>query len=176
MYALISVFDKKNLLPFAEGLLRRGYTILASGGTYKYLLNLPDVTYIKRVEDITHFPEILGGRVKTLHPTIFGGILQQTVHSDLPDIQMVVVNLYPFEKVIAQPNVSETEVVENIDIGGHALLRAAAKNYARVKVVTDFNQKVFEMDNLELARQAWSYIRKYDDAIDTYYNLSLIHI
>ena len=114
--------------------------------------------------------------VKTLHPTIFGGILQIDPEESLPDIQVVVVNLYPFEKVVAKPNVTNEEVVENIDIGGHALLRAAAKNYARVKVITNLNNQTDEMDNLELARQAWSYIRSYDDAIDTYYNNKTISL
>ncbi len=135
MQALISVSDKSNLEEFARALVEMGYTIISTGGTYRYLAE-HGIDAI-RVKDITGFPEILNGRVKTLHPYIHGGILANTEEDlsglGIEPIDMVVVNLYPFEKFV---NASEDEMIENIDIGGVALLRAAAKNYRRVIVVS----------------------------------------
>lgn len=139
MRALISVSDKKGVEKFAKELLSLGYEIIATGGTYRFLKEhgVPAT----RVEDITGFGEMLGGRVKTLHPAIHGAILAKE-KKDLEKygfeaIDIVVVNLYPFEKY---RNAEEGEMIENIDIGGVALLRAAAKNYQRVIVVSSPHQ------------------------------------
>ncbi len=139
MRALISVSDKTGIAEFSKALFELGYEIISTGGTYRHLRN-SGINAIK-VEDITKFPEILEGRVKTLHPAIHGGILAKR-KEDLGDlgiepINMVVVNLYPFEKF---KDAEEEEMIENIDIGGVALLRAAAKNYHRVIVVSSPEQ------------------------------------
>jgi phosphoribosylaminoimidazolecarboxamide formyltransferase/IMP cyclohydrolase len=141
--AILSVHNKTGLVDFAKGLVRLGWTLLASGGTAKLLReNQVEVT---EVADYTKSPEILGGRVKTLHPAIHGGLLARPTeadHQQLLDlgwdyIDLVAVNLYPFEETIAKPDVSYAEVIENIDIGGVTLIRAAAKNHERVTLVCD---------------------------------------
>ena len=146
--ALLSVSDKTGLIPLAKALVNElGFKIISSGGTAKLLEseNLP----VTRVADYTGFPEILGGRVKTLNPKIHGGILaRRDKKSHLDDlhkqninpIDLVVVNLYPFEKTISKENVLWDEAIENIDIGGPTLIRAAAKNHQDVLVVTNPNQ------------------------------------
>ncbi|NPA75010.1 MAG: bifunctional phosphoribosylaminoimidazolecarboxamide formyltransferase/IMP cyclohydrolase [Euryarchaeota archaeon] len=135
MRALISVSNKEKLDYFASALQEMRWDIISTGGTYKFLKE--HGISAKKVEDITGFPEILNGRVKTLHPVIHGGILAENVEdlngTGIEAIDMVVVNLYPFEKF---KDAGEAEMVENIDIGGVALLRAAAKNYHRVIVVS----------------------------------------
>jgi len=141
--AILSVHDKTGILDFANGLSALGWQLLASGGTAKLLRenNLP----VTEVADYTGSPEILGGRVKSLHPAIHGGLLARSTkedHQQLLDlgwdyIDLVAVNLYPFEQTIAKPNVSYEEVIENIDIGGVTLIRAAAKNHERVALVCD---------------------------------------
>nr|WP_254261456.1 bifunctional phosphoribosylaminoimidazolecarboxamide formyltransferase/IMP cyclohydrolase [Lactobacillus helveticus] len=142
--ALVSVSDKTNLVPFVKGLVENHYEIISTGGTKKKL----DEAGIKTisVEEITGFPEILDGRVKTLNPYIHGGLLAER---DKPEhmktleklnihtIDLVCVNLYPFKQTIEKPNVKLADAIENIDIGGPSLLRAASKNYASVTVVTD---------------------------------------
>ncbi|MFH1524131.1 MAG: hypothetical protein ABIF04_04125 [Chloroflexota bacterium] len=141
--AILSVYDKTGLVDFAKGLTDLGWTLLASGGTAK-LLRENDLSATE-VADYTKSPEILGGRVKTLHPAIHGGLLARSTeadHQQLLDlgwdyIDLVVCNLYPFEETIAKSNVSYSEVIENIDIGGVTLIRAAAKNHARVTLVCD---------------------------------------
>lgn len=141
--AVLSVHDKTGLLEFAKALTTLGWELLASGGTAK-LLRENDLR-VTEVADYTKSPEILGGRVKTLHPAIHGGLLArptETDHQQLLDlgwdyIDLVVVNLYPFEQTIARPGVSYAEVIENIDIGGVTLIRAAAKNHERVTLVCD---------------------------------------
>ena len=133
--AILSVHDKNGLLEFARGLTDRGWTLLASGGTAK-LLREKGIS-VTEVADYTGSPEILGGRVKTLHPAIHGGLLArptQEDHQQLLDlnwdyIDLVAVNLYPFEATIARPNVTYADAIENIDIGGVTLIRAAAKNH-----------------------------------------------
>lgn len=141
--AILSVHDKTGLIDFAHGLYALGWTLLASGGTAKILQeNRIPVT---EVAEYTKSPEILGGRVKTLHPAIHGGLLarptetdkQQLVNLGWDYIDLVAVNLYPFEETITRAGVTEAEVVENIDIGGVTLIRAAAKNYERVTLVCD---------------------------------------
>ncbi|MFM9414371.1 bifunctional phosphoribosylaminoimidazolecarboxamide formyltransferase/IMP cyclohydrolase [Peptococcus simiae] len=145
-YALLSVSDKTNLVPFAKGLIRNGFSLLSTGGTYRTLLEAG--LEVKAVEDVTGFPEMLDGRVKTLHPVIHAGILAketpehfaEITRQHIQAIDMVVVNLYPFRETIANPDVSLEEAIENIDIGGPTMLRAAAKNHERVTVVVDPRQ------------------------------------
>ena len=141
--ALISVADKAHLVPFARFLSESGVSILSTGGTARLLASegIPAVP----IEQITGFPEILGGRVKTLHPKVHGGLLARR---DDPEhlkeleahgvelIDLVVVNLYPFSETIAKPEVTIEEAIEQIDIGGVTLIRAAAKNHAEVAVLT----------------------------------------
>ncbi|CAG0900133.1 unnamed protein product [Darwinula stevensoni] len=141
--ALISVSDKTGILDFGRELHSLGFALIASGGTGKALrsVGIP----VRDVSDLTGFPELIGGRVKTLHPTIHAGILCQMTKRDLDDLKLhgiqpisvVVCNLYPFEELVKKAGVSIEEAVENIDIGGVTLLRAAAKNHTRVLVVCD---------------------------------------
>ncbi len=142
--ALISVSDKTGLVPFAKELAALGVEIISTGGTAK-LLTKEGIPCIE-ISDYTGFPEMMDGRVKTLHPKVHGGLLhlrdnpehvaQAKAHDILP-IDLVVVNLYPFEQTIAKPDVTLDEAIENIDIGGPSMLRSAAKNYRSVTVVTD---------------------------------------
>jgi phosphoribosylaminoimidazolecarboxamide formyltransferase/IMP cyclohydrolase len=141
--AILSVYDKTGLLDFAKCLAELDWTLLASGGTAKLLRenNIP----VTEVAEYTKSPEILGGRVKTLHPAVHGGLLARPTegdHQQLLDlgwdyIDLVAVNLYPFEQTISKPGVTYTEIIENIDIGGVTLIRAAAKNHERVTLVCD---------------------------------------
>ena len=141
--AILSVHNKTGLIDFAKSLAALGWTLLASGGTAKLLReNNINVT---EVADYTKSPEILGGRVKTLHPAIHGGLLARPTEADYNEllalgwdyIDLVAVNLYPFEETIAKPNVTYADAIENIDIGGVTLIRAAAKNHERVTLVCD---------------------------------------
>lgn len=141
--AILSVHDKTGLVEFAKGLAGLGWTLLASGGTAKLLREskLP----VTEVAEYTKSPELLGGRVKTLHPAVHGGLLaratdedhQQLLEQGWDYIDLVAVNLYPFEATIARPNVTYADAIENIDIGGVTLIRAAAKNHERVTLVCD---------------------------------------
>ena len=141
--AILSVHDKTGIVEFAKSLADLGWTLLASGGTAKLLRDngLP----VTEVADYTKSPEILGGRVKTLHPAIHGGLLARPTdadHQQLLDlgwdyIDLVAVNLYPFEQTVAKPDVTYADAIENIDIGGVTLIRAAAKNHERVTLVCD---------------------------------------
>ena len=141
--AILSVHDKTGIIDFAQGLNSLGWTLLASGGTAKLLCEKG--LSVTEVADYTKSPEILGGRVKTLHPAIHGGLLARPTDEDHQQlltlgwdyIDLVAVNLYPFEQTIAKPNVSYADVIENIDIGGVTLIRAAAKNHERVTLVCD---------------------------------------
>lgn len=141
--AILSVHDKTGVLDFAKNLSALGWTLLASGGTAKLLRD--NQVPVTEVADYTKSPEILGGRVKTLHPAIHGGLLARPTAEDRQEllnlgwdyIDLVAVNLYPFEATIAKPNVAYAEVIENIDIGGVTLIRAAAKNHERVTLVCD---------------------------------------
>ncbi|HET6514197.1 MAG TPA: bifunctional phosphoribosylaminoimidazolecarboxamide formyltransferase/IMP cyclohydrolase, partial [Thermodesulfovibrionales bacterium] len=141
---LISVSNKRGVVDFAQALSARGIEILSTGGTAKTLreAGIP----VTEVSDYTGFPEMLDGRLKTLHPKIHGGLLSRRSNPrDMEDIKkfgigtidMVVVNLYPFEETISKPNVTFEEAIENIDIGGPTMLRAAAKNFGDVAVVVD---------------------------------------
>ncbi|MCE9622848.1 MAG: bifunctional phosphoribosylaminoimidazolecarboxamide formyltransferase/IMP cyclohydrolase [Actinomycetia bacterium] len=141
--ALLSVHDKTGLVEFAQGLHKLGWTLIASGGTANLLRE--NALPVTEVADYTGSPEILGGRVKTLHPAVHGGLLARATRADEADldrinagyIDLVAVNLYPFEQTIAQPNVTLADAIENIDIGGVTLIRAAAKNNDRVTLVCD---------------------------------------
>ena len=141
--AILSVYDKTGLVDFAKGLTGLGWSLLASGGTARLLHE--NGLAATEVAEYTKSPEILGGRVKTLHPAVHGGLLARPTaadHQQLLDlgwdyIDLVAVNLYPFEETVAKPNVGYAEVIENIDIGGVTLIRAAAKNHARVTLVCD---------------------------------------
>lgn len=141
--AILSVHDKTGLVEFARRLTNLNWRLLASGGTAK-LLRENGLT-VTEVADYTGSPEILGGRVKTLHPAIHGGLLARPTDADHQEllalgwdfIDLVAVNLYPFEATIAKAGVSYDEVIENIDIGGVTLIRAAAKNHARVTLACD---------------------------------------
>ncbi|KAK9410935.1 bifunctional purine biosynthesis protein PURH [Crotalus adamanteus] len=187
--ALFSVSDKTGLVEFAKCLTSLGLTLVASGGTAKVLrdagLNVRDIS------DLTGFPEMLGGRVKTLHPAVHAGILARDIPQDKADmekldfslVRIVVCNLYPFVKTVASPNVSIQEAVEQIDIGGVALLRAAAKNHARVTVVCDpgdYTNIAKEMKSFsdndtsletrrQLALKAFTHTAQYDTAISDYF-------
>jgi len=141
--ALISVFDKNNLEPLVKELINNDVTLYSTGGTKDFI---QDLGYeVLAVEDLTGYPSILGGRVKTLHPKIFGGILKRSNNKSdfmemekfqIPSFDLVVVDLYPFEKTVAE-NASETDIIEKIDIGGIALIRAAAKNFNDVFCISD---------------------------------------
>jgi phosphoribosylaminoimidazolecarboxamide formyltransferase/IMP cyclohydrolase len=141
--AILSVHDKTGITEFAQGLASLGWTLLASGGTAKLLRE--NAISVTEVADYAKSPEILGGRVKTLHPAIHGGLLARSTESDHRElldlgwdyIDLVAVNLYPFEATLAKPNVTYEEIIENIDIGGVTLIRAAAKNHERVLLVCD---------------------------------------
>jgi len=187
--ALISVSNKKGVADFAKSLVDRGWEIISTGGTARLLReeNIP----VFEVEDITKFPEILEGRVKTLHPNIHGGILaRENKKEDLKELEahqigpihMVVVNLYPFIDVVSKDNVSHETALENIDIGGPTMLRAAAKNYFHTVVVInpqhykniidelDREGKVSENTRFELAREAFQHTAEYDAFIAAYFN------
>lgn len=141
--AILSVYDKTGLVEFARGLHVLGWTLLASGGTARLLRE--NALPVTEVAEYTQSPEILNGRVKTLHPAIHGGLLARPTSADHQEllklgwdyIDLVAVNLYPFEQTVARQDVTLMEAVENIDIGGVTLIRAAAKNYERVTLVCD---------------------------------------
>jgi phosphoribosylaminoimidazolecarboxamide formyltransferase/IMP cyclohydrolase len=187
--ALISVFDKGNLDAIVKKLDDLGVTIYSTGGTQSYIESIG--VKVIAVEDITDYPSILGGRVKTLHPKVFGGILnRRDLESDqneiesyaIPPIDLVVVDLYPFEETIASGG-SHEDIIEKIDIGGISLIRAAAKNYKDVVIVPSKNQyqTLLElldagngesslMDRKKLAADAFAISSHYDSAIFNYLN------
>ncbi|MEI6133470.1 MAG: IMP cyclohydrolase [Desulfomonile sp.] len=186
--ALISVTDKNGVGEFAMELQKFGVEILSTGGTAKTIAGLG--VKIKEVSEFTGFPEMLDGRVKTLHPKVHGGILGIRSNPEhlkamnkhgIEPIDMVVVNLYAFEKTIADPQCDLANAIENIDIGGPTLLRAAAKNYPFVTVVTDPNDyqtvisemkktggSVSEATNFRLAKKVFRLTNQYDGAIAGY--------
>ncbi|MCZ6892872.1 MAG: bifunctional phosphoribosylaminoimidazolecarboxamide formyltransferase/IMP cyclohydrolase, partial [Gammaproteobacteria bacterium] len=140
--ALVSVSDKRNLIPFAQGLHRMGGEILTTGGTGRQLTEA-GIDAVE-VSSKTGFPEIMGGRVKTLHPIIHGGLLGRRGTDDdvmtkygIEPIDLLAVNLYPFEEAIGRPDATLADAIENIDIGGPAMIRAASKNHDSVAVVVD---------------------------------------
>ncbi len=140
--ALLSVFDKSGLVPLGQVLARHGVQLISTGGTYRALADAG--LSVTEVAQVTGFPEMMDGRVKTLHPRIHGGLLGRVGTDDavmathgIEPIDVVVVNLYPFAQTVAKPGVTFAEAIEQIDIGGPAMLRSGAKNHARVCVVTD---------------------------------------
>ncbi len=161
--ALMSVTDKRGLLEFAQFLAEYRVEILSTGGTAKMLRE--GGVRVVEVSDYTGFPEMLDGRVKTLHPKIHGGILgrrdlpshvEQMAAQKIQPIDLVAVNLYQFEKAVAQPGCTLEDAIENIDIGGPTLLRAAAKNYAAVTVVVDPGDYHRLMEEMKLNKGATS--------------------
>ncbi|MDE0010942.1 MAG: bifunctional phosphoribosylaminoimidazolecarboxamide formyltransferase/IMP cyclohydrolase [Candidatus Poribacteria bacterium] len=186
--ALISVYDKTNLLEITTALAQHGVEILSTGGTARHLRDAG--IDILDVSDYTGFPEMLDGRVKTLHPKIHGGLLAEwdrTAHSrqaeaqGINPIDMVICNLYPFEATVAKPDVTLPEAIENIDIGGPTMIRAGAKNYRHTAVLTDpsqYPQIIADLDandgclseerRFELASAAFVHTAQYDAAISTY--------
>jgi phosphoribosylaminoimidazolecarboxamide formyltransferase / IMP cyclohydrolase len=182
--ALISVYDKKNIIHLAEQLIRLGYDIISTGGT-SLVLEETQIPVI-RIESITSFPEILGGRVKTLHPSIFGGILARRdevsdmdmlLNHHIEPIDLVVVNLYPYQQA-SKSNLSEDQLIEMIDIGGVSLLRAAAKNYQHVTVITDPKDYSLFFEGIDvdlnmrrkLAGKAFSVTASYDAFIAEHFH------
>lgn len=186
--ALLSTFDKSGLVPFAQALVERGVSLISTGGTARALREAG--LEVANVSEITRFPEMMDGRVKTLHPAVHGGILarrdldthmEALKEHDLETIDLVVVNLYPFEATIAQAGVTLPEAIEQIDIGGPSMLRSAAKNHAAVGVVTDpedyadvlssmdANDGVLEPGLLRrLAQKTFVLTARYDSAIAAY--------
>ncbi len=183
--ALLSVSDKAGILELAQGLAERGAQLLSTGGTCK-LLRDAGLT-VTEVSEHTGFPEIMDGRVKTLHPKIHGGLLGRRGHdeavmaaNDIAPIDLLVVNLYPFEQTVAKANVSDADAIENIDIGGPAMLRATAKNHAHVGVVVDpadYAMVLAELDaqggltlslRRKLALKAFALTARYDAAVAAY--------
>ncbi len=153
--ALISVFHKDGIAPIARKLNDLGVQIISTGGTQNYLENQAGVP-VTSVESLTNYPSILDGRVKTLHPMVFGGLLARREEGHLmelaeykiPEIDLVIVDLYPFEKTVAQTD-DESTIIEKIDIGGISLIRAAAKNYKDVMIVPSMENYDFLLGILE---------------------------
>jgi len=191
--ALISVTDKTGIVEFGQFLAKHNVEILSTGGTAKMLREggVP----VMEVSDYTGFPEMLDGRVKTLHPKVHGGILgrrdlashkEQMAKHGIGPIDLVVVNLYQFEKAVVQPGCTLDDAIENIDIGGPTLLRAAAKNYKAVTVVVDpqdYHRVMEEMKHhkgmttvglrFQLARKVFQVTHEYDGAISRYLEKAL---
>ena len=184
--ALISVSDKSAIVPFAKSLTDLGIEVISTGGTYKLLKE--EGVHVTEISNYTDFPEIMGGRVKTLHPKIHGGILaRRNVDSavmeehNISPIDLVVVNLYPFEATVAKPDCTLASAIENIDIGGPTMLRAAAKNHKHVTVLVDPSDYDSIIDLLEnnqnqvdetirfrLAVKTFEHTANYDGAIANY--------
>ena len=190
--ALISVSDKDKLIPFAKELDQNKVEIISTGGTYNYL-STNKISAIE-ISNITNFPEIMDGRVKTLHPKIHGGILGRKKiddeimdQHDIEKINLLAVNLYPFKETIKKHDISINEAIENIDIGGPAMIRAAAKNHENVVVLVDpsdyedfiekyeHNQITIEYRQY-LAAKAFGHTASYDAAINQYFNKEILKI
>src|SRR5574339_1311652 len=180
--AILSVSDKTGLAQFGKGLAERGFELVSTGGTAKALADAG--LSVTNVSDITGFPEMMDGRVKTLHPAIHAGILARRDHPDdlsaaralgIAPIDVVAVNLYPFERTAARSDVSFDDLVEQIDIGGPSMVRAAAKNFTGVLVVIDprdYPRVLEQIDagptlafRYELMRKAFEHTGAYDTAI-----------
>ena len=192
--ALVSVFHKDGLSPIIKKLDELGVVIYSTGGTQSFIKE--QGINVNRVEDLTSYPSILGGRVKTLHPNVFGGILsrrelesdqEQLEKYNIPEFDLVIVDLYPFEKTVAS-GASEKEIIEKIDIGGISLIRAAAKNYNDVLIISEMRQygELLEMLNANGAKtsieerrrfaiSAFNISSNYDTAIFTYFNNEETH-
>ena len=191
--ALISVFHKNGLKPIVEELHKNNVTIFSTGGTEKFIkdLGIP----VTPVEDVTSYPSILGGRVKTLHPKVFGGILNRQDHQgdisemkayEIPQIDLVIVDLYPFEKTVAS-GASEQDIVEKIDIGGISLIRASAKNFKDTFTISSMDQyeeflTLYKVNNgastlaerKKFAAKSFNISSHYDTAIFNYFNEDVI--
>jgi phosphoribosylaminoimidazolecarboxamide formyltransferase / IMP cyclohydrolase len=188
--ALLSVTDKTGIVGFAAALSRLNIEIVSTGGTWRILKDA-GISPLREVTDVTHFPEMLDGRVKTIHPMIAGGVLAVRAKPEhmsalaghgIPLIDMVVVNLYPFEKIAAKADATLEELIENIDIGGPTMIRAAAKNWQDVAVVTsplDYPALILELESAgqlspethwELAKKAFLLTAGYDRAISARLN------
>ena len=187
--ALISVFSKDGLEPIVRKLHEQNITIYSTGGTEEFINNLG--IPVVAVEEVTSYPSILGGRVKTLHPKIFGGILnrqenqsdiQEMIDFEIPQLDLVIVDLYPFEKTVAS-GASETDIIEKIDIGGISLIRAAAKNFKDTVIVASVNEYSLLLDFIStqdgattleqrklLATKAFHVSSNYDTTIFNYFN------
>ncbi|NLT43708.1 MAG: hypothetical protein GXX93_13625 [Anaerolineae bacterium] len=185
--ALLSVYDKTGLVDLGRSLADLGVELIGSGGTARALLQAG--LEVREVSDLTGFPEVLGGRVKTLHPVIHAGLLarptpehmQELERLAIQPIDFAVVNLYPFARTIATPDVTLEDAVEQIDIGGVTLIRAAAKNFARVAVLADPSDypivlaelrdagEVSEETRRRLAYKAFRHTAEYDTAISRYF-------
>jgi len=179
--ALLSVSDKTGLVDFARGLTSLGIPLLSTGGTYRTLVDA-GIT-VRTVEDYTGSPEVMDGRVKTLHPRVHGGLLARAGKDDADLarlgaelIDLVAVNLYPFEKTLEKPDAAFQELIENIDIGGPSMLRSAAKNHERVTVVCDTADYALVLEELRegavrpatrrrLAAKVFAHTSAYDSAI-----------
>ncbi len=187
--ALLSVSDKTGLIPLAEALHKAGVELVSTGGTAAKIRSA-DIPVVD-ISDITGFPESLDGRVKTLHPFVHAGLLARTSHQpdldeleqlDVKPIELVVVNLYPFKETVADPDCTPAIATENIDIGGPTMIRAAAKNFAHVSVLTSpdqyepFIEQLNENNSIDfnfrkhLARQAFNHTADYDSHISEYFN------
>ena len=187
MRALVSVSDKAGLVPFVNSLVSLGWEIIATGGTMKLLQD--NGIKVINISEVTGFPEICDGRVKTLHPKVHGGLLARRddeshlkalKDNDIEFLAMVCVNLYPFRQTIAKPGVSMADAIENIDIGGPSMLRSAAKNYKDVTVVcdpSDYNLIIDEIkangnttpdSRLKLSPKAYTHTAEYDMCIANY--------
>ena len=189
--ALLSVSDKTGIVEFARELKERGTQILSTGGTAKLLIS--HGIAVKEVAEHTGYPEIMGGRVKTLHPKIHGGLLgrrgideEVMQRNGIEPIDLLVVNLYPFAATVARPNCSYEEAVENIDIGGPAMVRAAAKNHASVTVLVDPGDYRALLDELaanqgrtnlflrqRLAAKAFAHTAQYDAMVSAYFTSAI---
>jgi phosphoribosylaminoimidazolecarboxamide formyltransferase/IMP cyclohydrolase len=187
--AVISVSDKNGVVDFARGLCMLGIEIVSTGGTATVLREAG--IEIRAIEDFTGFPEIMGGRVKTLHPKLYAGLLAlrndpahmaAAAEHEVEFVDLVCVNLYPFEQTVARHDVTEQEVIENIDIGGPTMIRAAAKNFAFAGVVvnpakydallqelTDNDGRLSFDTRERLASEAFSYTARYDSAISRWF-------
>tara|TARA_B100001059_G_scaffold142339_1_gene142262 strand:- start:3833 stop:5386 length:1554 start_codon:yes stop_codon:yes gene_type:complete len=188
--ALISVSDKSDLIVLAKKLAKNNVNILSTGGTHKALSK--ENISVTEVTDVTEFPEIMNGRVKTLHPKIHGGILGRKGIDDkvmdqhgIHPIDLLIVNLYPFKKTIRNNDVEINEAIENIDIGGPAMIRAAAKNHENIIVIVDpddYSEFIKKYENHEitleyrqyLATKAFGHTASYDAAIYQYFNSSIL--
>ena len=190
MYALLSVSNKEGIIPLADALVEQGYQLLSSGGTAKVLIE--EGIPVTKVSEYTGSPEILSGRVKTLHPKIHGGILAKRgdpLHdidlkaNSIGLIDVVVVNLYPFRETVAKPDVTWDKAIENIDIGGPTMVRSAAKNHSYVSILTNPNQykefikalKETKLSDLrpKLALEAFKHTAEYDSAISKWIDSQL---
>ena len=187
--ALISVFSKDGLAPIVKELHKNNVVIYSTGGTQKFIEEL-DIPVV-RVEDLTSYPSILGGRVKTLHPKVFGGILnrrdntsdqEQIKEFDIPELDLVIVDLYPFEDTVSS-GAPHNDIIEKIDIGGISLIRAAAKNYKDVVIIPSKNQYASFLEILsekscettlgerkDFARDSLDVSSHYDSHIFSYFN------